>query len=584
MDTPAVIFRSQQLSFRELESRSNQLAHHLSRLGIKPRTMVPIMVSRGINMIVGLLGIMKAGCAYVPIDGSFPAERVDFILKDINAGMIILDDTVADLFRGNNRVSVTVNMDADADKIAQENVERLLVDISPSDLAYVIYTSGSTGTPKGVMVEHRNLASLTHNLTQRWGMRKGMRIGAMGPYTFDLSVLELVCVLAIGITIVLIDETDPAVIWRQLEEHQVNVVQLTPSRLNLLTYAETDLSPLRRLEILMVGGEHLQERTFRRLKEELKEVRIYNVYGPTEATVWSSSLAIHESEILGIGTPLLYERLYITDDQGNLLPVGLTGEICIGGSGVARGYLNKAELTAEKFVPDRFGRKPGARLYRTGDIGKQMADGTFVFLGRKDDQVKIRGYRIEIGEVENALLRVTGIEHAAVKCVTDKGGNNLLVGYYVSQQELSNQDIIAQLKDVLPSYMVPSVLTKLSAIPLNNNGKIDRKALPDLKDHHNSERRYVAPENELEERLVAIWKDLLGIEQIGTADNFFEIGGHSLLVVDLIARIKKAFSVEISLPMIFQLKNIAAIAAYMEISATAANVPVEEAAYDIYDL
>ncbi len=534
-DTIALIVDETALSYRELNEKANQLGGYLRKqYNVKPDDHVAVKLERTEWMIITLLGILKSGAAYVPIEPDYPKERIDYLLSDSQSKLLI-DDKELTAFR---RVQDTFST---ADLAANNDA---------GNLAYVIYTSGSTGQPKGVMVEHRSVVSFFNNFEERFGLRAGMVMGATTNYSFDISVLELLGTLVKGVRLCLISDTSPDTILRYISEFRINTLQVTPSRLGQLLEADTEsINILKQLKVLLIGGEALSEAAYDRVKA-LKATRVVNVYGPTETTIWSSSLDINGSRELSIGKPLVGEQIYIITREGKLCGIGMPGEICIGGSGLARGYWNRAELTAEKFVANPF--IPGERMYKTGDLGKWASDGTIRFLGRMDNQVKVRGYRIELGEIENALQHHPEVDSAVVTIFRSPDGDNELAAYIVSKSALNMADIRAHLAQTLPGYMIPAYFVQLDALPLNSSGKVDRKQLPDPKGIGIvASTEYVAPRNETEEILVGLWEQVLARDKIGIKDNFFELGGHSLKVIRLISRVYKQFEVRLELKDLF---------------------------------
>jgi amino acid adenylation domain-containing protein len=496
-------------------------------------------------LVIGLLGILKSGGAYVPIDPAFPEERVRYMLQDSRCRVVLTRG------RGVERVKSYSGghvVDVTEARVATSSNPDPVVD--GKDLAYVIYTSGSTGRPKGVMVEHRNVVSFNANMAGTFGLNSGDRLLALTTMTFDISVLELICSLLCGLRVVVgSDECsrDPERIGRVLKEEGVTVLQVTPSRLSLILEG-CDRGVLGGLRVLLVGGEPLPESLWQKLKS-LSGVEIYNVYGPTETTIWSSAKRLGDGE-LSIGRPLLNEAIYILSDDNRLMPVGVVGEIGISGEGVVRGYLNREELTAEKFIPDPF--EGGRRLYRTGDLGKWLEDGEIEFLGRKDDQVKVRGYRVELKEVEEVLLQHPLVREAVVVARGGDGAREL-VGYLVGKDGLGVAELKGHLGRMLPDYMIPSYFVWLEAMPLTPNGKIDRRALPEPVGVNalGTGVEYEGPRNEAERELARIWEEVLGKEKIGIHENFFDLGGHSLKMIRMISRIHRDLGIEISLQDVY---------------------------------
>lgn len=456
--------------------------------------------------------------------------------------------------------------------------------LHPHDPAYVIYTSGSTGHPKGVVVSHASLAAFVQNYSNKFYLKAPMVIGAVTNITFDISVLELIGSLGCGLTIHLLDMDDPDTIYKNLQHKRINALQITPSRLAQLT-ADTGMAVLESLDVLLIGGEALGEVQFQELKQ-LSGTVVINVYGPTETTIWSSCLYVKEAGMLSVGKPLYNEALYILDDHLKLVPMGVTGEICISGSGLALGYLNLPELTAEKFVPHPF--RPGEKLYRTGDLGRHLADGAIAFMGRKDDQVKVRGYRIELGEIAHAVNSYETITQAVILAIENKNREKELVAYFTASETVQLGALISYLRDLLPVYMLPTHFVQLPAMPLNASGKVNRKVLPDPTGLTLAgTQAYEAPQNELEKAVANLWAQELGRESIGRKANFFELGGHSLKATRLISSYQRLFGVRLSLKDLFvyvTVKEHAALIAAAEQHSYAGIERVPAAAgYDLSD-
>jgi amino acid adenylation domain-containing protein len=543
-DAVALTVQGRSFSYRELNERSNQLAAYLSKqYSIKADDLVALKLPRTEWMIIAMLGILKSGAAYLPIDPDYPEERIAYMLEDSNC-KVLLDESEIKKFQ-------TL-----ADGHATGNLNTF---IQPADLSYVIYTSGSTGKPKGVMVTHGNVVAFIQNMKHTFQFHKAVIIGCTTNYTFDISVLEIVGGLTCGLQLCLLADPDPQIILEHISSKKITALQVTPSRLTQLLDSDAEsLSVLGKLDYLLIGGEALSPAHYKRLKT-LRSTKVIQVYGPTEATIWSTSLDIVSSEAVSIGTPLLNEEIYVLNEQQELVPVGTNGEICIGGSGVARGYLNKPELTAERFVKHPF--KEEGRIYKTGDLGRWNAAGMLEFIGRKDNQVKIRGYRIELGEIEEALQQHSQITATAVICRSSTAGEQELIAYLVSKANLSVTELRTYLSHTLPLYMLPSYFVVLEKMPLNSSGKLDRKKLPDPQGIClTTNTAYIAPRTTIEEKLVSIIQDLLDKDKIGVSDNFFEIGGHSLKANRLIMRIKKEYKVEIDFETFFQSPTIEAVA------------------------
>jgi amino acid adenylation domain-containing protein len=541
-DTNILAFGKTELSYQELNEISNQLANYLrTNYNVKADDLVGLLLDRSEWMVIAMLGVLKAGGAYVPIDPAYPEERVAYMLEDSQCKVMITQEELCKF------------------KQQQDNCSKQ--DLPPisglSNLAYVIYTSGSTGKPKGVMVEHGNLACFNQNLTERYGFRPGMRLAALTTYTFDISLLELLCTLSVGVHVRVMDEIDPSRILVQLREHQIDILQLTPSRLNQLSAAGAGYGHLSGLDILMVGGEALGEKMYKELLKELPHVSVLNVYGPTEATIWSTWSPIHDSTKVNIGKPLIGEYVYILNEQGQLLPVGVAGELHIGGTGVTRGYLNRPELSKEKFVADPF--RPGRRMYKTGDIGCWLPDGNIECMGRVDDQVKIRGFRIELDEISTVLQTYDKVKEAVVVARLVSGQEKELIAYTTGDAKAA--ELRSFLKQQLPVYMVPTYYVSVKAIPLTSNGKIDRKSLPMPGESHRPQiENFIAASTDTEKNLAAVWQEVLNISRVGTDDNFFDMGGSSMLAIGVINKIKTTTEGKVTIASLYQLPTIRQLA------------------------
>jgi arthrofactin-type cyclic lipopeptide synthetase C len=562
-DADAVVAGELRLSYAELNHRANQLAHHLRQCGVGRDSRVAICVERGPQLLVGLLAILKAGGAYVPLDPGYPAERLAYMLED-SAPVAVLVHAPTRALIG-EWAGVLVDFDhCTWQDLAQSNP--LVPGLSAANLAYVIYTSGSTGTPKGVMVEHRNLGNLLQWSASLCPLSTGAALLQKTPLSFDASVWELFWPLSCGMRLILAgpdDHRDPAALVQLIREQQVNVVQFVPALLQqFLEVAE--VGECSSLTDVFCGGGALTAALVRSVREHLPQVRLHNVYGPTEATVDSTVWTLEANSPVPqgappIGKPLCNTRVYILDTHQQPTPLGVVGEMYLGGVQVARGYLNRPELSAERFLDDPFSDQPGARLYRTGDVARYLADGNIEYLGRNDDQVKIRGLRIELGEIQAHLAQVDGVREAAVLAREDVPGDQRLVAYY-SGELVETDQLRSQLLKHLPAYMVPAVFVNLPALPLSPNGKLDRQALPAPDQTALLSREYEAPIGEVETVIAGIWAELLKVERVGRFDHFFELGGHSLLAVNLVARMRRA-GLSANIRVLFGQPTLAALAA-----------------------
>ncbi|HEX8317854.1 amino acid adenylation domain-containing protein [Longimicrobium sp.] len=554
----AVVFEDEPLTYGELNARANRLAHHLRTLGVGPDVRVAICVERGPEMIAGLLAILKAGGAYVPLDPAYPAGRLRTMLEDCAPSVLVTQSPLTGTFAG---VDVpVVELDAPAPAWAQgPETNPACAGLTPGHLAYIIYTSGSTGRPKGVMVEHRSLVNHTAWQAAAFGIGAGDTVLQRTSVSFDASVWELWTPLATGARMLLLSSAaakDPEAIGRVMAEGGVTVAQFVPTLLQAVLGAGSAL-PCR---VLFCGGEPLPAA----LVEEARAAgagEVVNLYGPTEATIDSTSHVCGvDGRAPAIGRPIANARIYVLDARGEPAPVGVAGELYVGGAGVARGYLRRAGLTAERFVPDPFPVESGARMYRTGDLGRWRADGTLEFLGRTDFQVKIRGFRIEPGEIEARLAEHPSVREAVVLAREDASGDRRLVAYVVGEETAGAEALRAHVGQALPAYMVPSAFVRLDAFPLTPNGKVDRRALPAPEGDAYGAREYEAPVGKVEQSLAEIWAELLGAERVGRGDDFFLLGGHSLLAVQMISRVRQAMDVELALAAVFEAPVLSALA------------------------
>ena len=555
-DNIAVVFEDKQLTYAELNKKSNQLANYLRKHGVKTQEIVALMPNRSFEMIIAILAVMKAGGAYVPIDPEYPASRIEFMLKDTGAKLLLTQKYI-----GENIQYDIEKINLDDEKIYEgksDNPENIN---ESHDLLYVMYTSGSTGAPKGVLVEHINAVRLIKNTTFI-NINETDRILQTGNIVFDATTFEFWGALLNGAGLCLIKDKEileAKTLGEMIKKYNVTILWLTSPLFTQIS--EEDDRIFSGIKYLLVGGDILSPPHINKVRTRHKGIRILNGYGPTENTTFST---IHEIDReyenkIPLGRPISNSTAYILDKKGNPQPIGVLGELCVGGDGVARGYLNRPELTAEKFIPDPFIGITGARLYKTGDLARWMDDGTIEFFGRIDTQVKIRGFRIECGEIEAVLIQNENIKDAVVMAHKEKDAENKLVAYIVfknSDNSLTTTDLRKILTNKLPDYMVPSYFVQLDKIPLTPNGKIDRKALPEHDKSLRGNNEYVAPGNETEDKLVNIWQEILKVERIGIYDNFFELGGHSLLATQVISRIREKFNAEIPVRALFEYPTI----------------------------
>ncbi len=539
---PAVIDEDNSLTYRELNEKSNNLAKSLIAKGVKPDQIVGIMVDdNNIEIVVGILAILKAGGAFLPIDSEFPEERIEFILKDSDISILL---SKTDLKKEVHFKGEIVNIASphlfDGESFNLEIVSQ------PHDLAYVIYTSGSTGKPKGVQIEHTSIVNQIFGLKKRYTFDSSLHHILLAPFTFDPSVQQIFLPLTTGGKLFLVSKSTKHN-TKKLSEFIVNndiqLVNTVPSFMNVLV--ENFKGHNLHLKYLILAGEVFTKNLYMKIKESISAEIIINIYGPTEATINTTLYECKDNDgysTVPIGKPLMNYKVYILDERRNLLPIGSPGEIYISGVGLARGYLNNHHLTSEKFVENPF--EPDKKMYRTGDLGLWTVDGNIEFLGRIDNQVKIRGFRVELGEIEVTLRQHLHIQETVVVDQKDNFGNTRLVAYLVPNPRRSPEvsELRSFLADKLPGYMVPSLFVKLETLPLTPNGKVDRRALPepDLV-QRKSEMSYVSPRNKLEYKMAKIWRKVLGIQTIGVKDNFFELGGQSLQAMVMSIHIEKIF-------------------------------------------
>ena len=548
----ALLYEGLELSYKELDDRSNQLARYLKEKGIESEGLVGICITRSFEMVIGVLGILKSGAAYVPIKPDFPSSRISHIVEETNCSIVLTDSlSLASL----DLLDVTkVILDGDTPEYTEYPVTSPDITIAPDSLSYVIYTSGSTGIPKGAMIEHRGLLNHLLLMIDELEMDSDSVVAFTAPFTFDISVWQLLSALVCGGRVAIYSEDmilDPQLLEGSLSEDGVSILQLVPSYVSELLDVETPKG-LYALKYFLVTGEAVSRGVLSKWFSHYPAIPVVNAYGPAEA---ADDVTLHkmyevpDSSMISIGRPVANMQVHILDASMGLCPIGVIGEICVSGVGVGRGYINDAEKTASNFISNPF--LEGDRMYLTGDLGRWLEDGNIEFVGRADDQVKIRGYRIELGEIENALSTIEGVAQCCVLALEDDKGNKRLVGYVVSLGVFDKFSIQDSLSSLLPSYMVPQLWIELDEMPLTGNGKIDKKSLPSLDTSTLSRESYVAPRTAIEEQLVMIWQDLLGIDKVGVYDNFFELGGHSLLATRLVSRLRKEAGVEVSIRDVF---------------------------------
>lgn len=559
----AIVFNDTTLSYEQLNEKSNQLGNYLRKKHrVKANDLVGIKLDRSEWMVISILGVLKSGAAYVPIDPEYPQERIDFMKEDSSCKVLIDEDELEN-FRREQKLYGNVNANPEEKS-------------KPGDLAYVIYTSGSTGLPKGVMIEQKAITNTILAQQKIFDIQEHERGLQFASFSFDASVSELFITLISGATLYIVDETmrkSPLLLEEYIANNKIDFATLPPAYLRLMR--PDKLSTMKKLITAGEAAIYEQAVSFS------THGTYYNAYGPTESSICASIFKIEKGgtnipPVIPVGKPIANTQLYVLDAYERLLPVGIEGEICISGAGLARGYLNREELNKEKFIAHPF--KEGERLYKTGDLGKWLPNGSIEFIGRKDEQVKIHGYRVELGEIEHALKEYPQIEAAVVIAKTNQQQQKELLAYVVSKESVNTSELQEHLSRTLPVNMIPGYFIQLDELPLTTNGKIDRKKLPGT-DGIQMETgvEYVAPRNELEEKLVNMWEEVIDREKIGVKDNFFKIGGHSLKAALLVSQIRKTFDVDLSLVELFKNPTVEAIAAEIEKTNWVNQEKVEEA-------
>jgi amino acid adenylation domain-containing protein len=567
----AVLYEGKTLSYRELNERANQLAHYLRKRGAGPEILVAVCLNRTPELVIALLGIWKAGAAYVPLDPAYPQERLSYMMKDSAAKFLLTSGELKRQIPSADDQAIL--LDLDWSQIAKESSGNPQPVAAPSNLAYVMYTSGSTGEPIGAMILHRGLVNYLWWAIGAYRVEAGRSVPVHSSISFDLTVTSMYPALLAGGKIELLSEDVGAqtLIAALKKDENRSLVKITPAHLELLSQQLSSEEAAKVTKTLVIGGEALLAENLVLWREFAPATRLINEYGPTETAV---GCCIHEvrpvdpkTGPVAIGRPIANTQLYILDGNLQPVPAGVKGDLYIGGDGVARGYLNRRDLTEKKFIPDPFSGKNGARLYKCGDLARYRKDGILEYLGRADDQVKVRGYRIELGEIEAALAAYAGVQTCTVLAIENAPGNKQLVAYAVlrGNEPLSAEDLKDFLKQSLPEHMVPAQFVFLDSFPLTQNGKIDRKSLPapthgDISAAH----EFIAPRTETEQKVAAMWVELLKVERIGVHDDFFDLGGHSLMAIKALSRIREEFDVHLPLSTLLRTPTVAQLAALLD--------------------
>jgi amino acid adenylation domain-containing protein len=580
----AVVYEDQQLTYAQLNTRANQLAHHLQALGVGTETVVALCLERSLDMLVGLLGILKAGGAYLPLDPLLPAERLAFMLQDAQVSLVISHSS---LVTGGERLTEdkeqrpVICLDTGWEAIAKQSECNPTSNVQPENLVYVIYTSGSTGKPKGVAVEQQQLLNYLHGILEQLDLPEGSSFATVSTFAADLGNTAIFPALCTGGCLHIISQeraTNAEAFAAYCRRHPIDCLKIVPSHLVALLNATCSKSILPR-QCLILGGEAASWTLIEQIQQRNRDYRILNHYGPTETTVGVLTYPVESkpthlnSETVPLGRPLANTQVYVLDQQLQPVPIGVPGELYIGGAGLARGYLNRPDLTAERFITNPFNNSKSQipnpkseRLYKTGDLAQYLPDGNLEFLGRADNQVKLRGFRLELGEIEVVLSQHPQVWQAAVSVREDEPGNQQLVAYVVPDrtQPPSTSDLQSFLRQRLPVYMMPLAIAFLKALPLTPNGKVDRKSLPPVEGlRPEVQAAYVAPSNEVERTVATIWREMLHVEKVGIHDNFFELGGHSLLIIQLHSKLRETFNKNLSVSDLFQYPTVSSLAKYL---------------------
>ncbi|MEH1799485.1 MAG: non-ribosomal peptide synthetase [Nostoc sp.] len=566
-DAVALIFNNQQLTYRDLNIRANQLAQYLQTLGVGTETLVGICIERSLEMVVALLAILKTGGAYVPLDPGYPQERLAFMLSDTHVPVLLTKkELVAKL---PTHTAFVICLDADWNGIAKNKTENLSTRVTADNLAYVMYTSGSTGTPKGVSVIHRGVVRLVKE-TNYAHLTAEEIILQLAPISFDASTFEIWGCLLNGGKLVICPPNTPSLeeLGQIIQQYQITTLWLTAGLFHLIVDEKIDA--LKSLRQLLAGGDVLSVPHVQKFLQTVENCQLINGYGPTENTTFTCyypiTAPLQANVSIPIGRPIANTQVYILDNNLQSVSIGEAGELYIGGDGLARGYLNRADLTAEKFIYHSFDSNLATRLYKTGDLARYLPDGNIEFLGRIDNQVKIRGFRIELGEIEREIAQHPDVREIVVLARQDEAGEKQLTAYIIPQynSKYTHNKLRGFLQQRLPNYMVPSAFVMLESLPLTANGKVDRHKLPAPgRERPQLEQAYISPQTDLERLLAGILSELLKIDRVGIDDNFFDLGATSISILQVAARVQQELGIELSAVKLFQYSTIGSLANYL---------------------
>lgn len=553
----AIIYEDQTISYGDLNRKSNCLARYLIEKGVGADMPVGICMDRGIDMVVGLLGILKAGGAYMPLDETYPKERLAFMAQDAGVKVAVTKGGAARVLP--EFIDEVVELDKDWGEISSRSEDNLDVKAEANNLAYVIYTSGSTGTPKGVQITQSGITNFLRSMLEAPGLSAEDVLLTVTRLSFDISTMDLMLPLIVGAQVVIVsreDARDGAKLTQILDQSGATMMQATPVTWRMLVEAGWKGSD--KLRVISAGEPLLPG-----LAQDLidRSAALWDLYGPTEISIYATLHKVEDSNVnvIPVGRPIANTQVYILDERQRLAPIGAVGELHIGGDGLARGYMSSSDLTAERFVPDQYGKTTGGRLYKSGDLARYRRDGNIELVGRKDHQVKVRGYRIELGEIEAQIMNEEAIKQAAVAVREEENRGKILVAYVTEKEseEVNEFDLLNRLRDKLPEYMIPAAVVKLTEMPISANGKIDRARLPVFEwSAGQGAKEYAEPRNSIETVLAVIWRDVLKVKQVGIYDNFFELGGHSLMGTQVISALRASFEIELPLRTLFEAPTI----------------------------
>jgi aspartate racemase len=571
----AVRYEGRRLTYQQLNAKANQLAQHLREKGAGPEVLVGISVDRSLEMIIGLLAILKAGAAYVPIDLDYPPERQEMIVRDSGLKLLLVSHYRVESWPCGLEV---IRLSPDQSDIAQQSRENPDSGVRPENLAYIMYTSGSTGIPKGVAVPHRAVVRLVKEANYV-KLDSEEKILQFAPLNFDASTFEIWGSLLNGGELIVMSAGRPSLeaLAATIRDNAITTIWLTSGLFDLMV--DHCLEDLKVIRQLLAGGDVISVAHAERYAIANPHATLINGYGPTENTTFTCCGSLRAGTAIGnsvpIGSPISNTQVQILDCNFDLVPVGVVGELCAGGDGLARSYVNHPELTAEKFVPNPFCESPGERLYRTGDLARYCWDGSIEFVGRVDQQVKIRGYRIELSEIEAALKKHESVQACVVLHEESDSGDKHLTAYVVARDDLRNTELKRYLEEKLPAYMIPSELVKIKEMPLTDNGKIDRARLRTERaalQPAEEEESYVAPSNELEKAIAEVWKEVLAVERVGVFDNFFDLGGHSLLAMKICARMNGKLTCKARVTDLFLYPTIHSLSRHLALKKTESDI------------